>query len=172
MEVEWVVIALEDVAWIFLAFVLGFIARSVSLPPLVGYLIAGVLLNAFGIANGELLQKLADLGITLLLFTVGLKLNLSTLAKPQVWAVSALHMSIVTATLGIIIYGLVLIGLPFFSDLDLRTSFLIAFSLSFSSTVFAVKVLEEKGEMTSLHGRIAIGILIMQDIAAVGFLAV
>ena len=43
MEVEWVVIALEDVAWIFLAFVLGFIARSVSLPPLVGYLIAGVL---------------------------------------------------------------------------------------------------------------------------------
>lgn len=49
---------------------------------------------------------------------------------------------------------------------------MIAFALSFSSTVFAVKVLEERGEMSSLHGRISIGILIMQDIFAVLFLTI
>ena len=59
-----------------------------------------------------------------------------------------------------------------FGTLDLQTSLLIAFALSFSSTVFAVKVLEEKGEMSSLHGRVAIGILIMQDFFAVLFLTV
>jgi hypothetical protein len=60
--------------------------------------------------------------------------------------------------------------LSVFSVLDFKFSLMIAFALSFSSTVFAVKVLEERGEMSSLHGRISIGILIMQDIFAVLFL--
>ena len=63
-------------------------------------------------------------------------------------------------------------GVPLFSELTPQTSMLIAFALTFSSTVFVVKVLEERGEMKSLHGRIAIGILIFQDLIAVGFLAV
>ncbi len=172
MDFEWVAIALGDVAWISLAFALGLLSRSMKLPPLVGFLAAGFVLNAQGIASGETLEKLSDLGITLLLFTVGLKLNLRTLARPQVWAVTGLHTSIVVVVLGFTIYGLALAGTPFISGLDLQRSLLIAFALSFSSTVFVVKVLEDKGEMTSLHGRIAIGILIMQDVAAVIFLAV
>jgi len=172
MYFDWVTIALSDVAWISLAFALGFLARSVGLPPLVGFLATGFLLNAQGIASGEMLQKLADLGITLLLFTVGLKLNLRTLARPQVWAVSSLHALIVVVIFGSIIYFLALAGAPFVSTLDMPRSLLLAFALSFSSTVFAVKVLEERGEMGSLHGRIAVGILIMQDFAAVAFLAV
>ena len=171
MDFEWVAVGLGDVAWISLAFLLGFLSRLLGLPPLVGYLATGFLLNAYGITNDVLLQKLADLGITLLLFTVGLKLNLRTLARPQVWAVTCLHMSIVVGLFGLAIYGLALAGASFFSGLDLQKSLLIAFALSFSSTVFVVKVLEEKGEMTALHGRIAIGILIMQDVAAVVFLA-
>ncbi|MGI9286613.1 MAG: cation:proton antiporter [Pseudomonadales bacterium] len=171
MNFEWVAIALGDVVWISLAFALGLLSRSVGLPPLVGFLATGFLLNTQGIASGEMLQKLADLGITLLLFTVGLKLNLRTLARPQVWAVSGLHMATIVAVFGFAIYGLALAGTPFVSNLDLQGSLLIAFALSFSSTVFVVKVLEEKGEMKSLYGRIAIGILIMQDIAAVVFLA-
>ncbi len=171
MDFQWVAIALGDVVWLALAFALGFLSRSVGLPPLVGFLATGFLLNAQGIASGEMLQKLADLGITLLLFTVGLKLNLRTLARPQVWAVSGLHMAAIVAIFGFVIYALALVGTPFVADLSLKNSFLIAFALSFSSTVFVVKVLEEKGEMKSLYGRIAVGILIMQDLAAVVFLA-
>lgn len=171
MDFEWVAIALGDVAWISLAFALGFLARLVNLPPLVGFLATGFLLNFLGITSGEMLQKLADLGITLLLFTVGLKLNLKMLIRPQVWAVTALHVSIIIALFGAVIFGLTLLSLPLFSDLDLKLALMLAFALSFSSTVFVVKSLEEKGEMNSLHGRIAIGILVMQDLLAVIFLA-
>jgi len=172
MDFQWIAIALGDVAWISIAFVLGLLSRSAGLPPLVGFLATGFLLNAFGIASGEVLERLSDLGITLLLFTVGLKLNLRTLARPQVWAVTGLHTSIVVVVFGFAIYALALAGVPFLSNLDMPRALLIAFALSFSSTVFVVKALEERGEMASLHGRIAVGILIMQDIAAVAFLAV
>ena len=171
MDFEWVAIALGDVTWISLAFFLGFLARLINLPPLVGFLAAGFLLNYLGFASGETLQKLADLGITLLLFAVGLKLDLKVLIRPQVWSVTVLHISVITALFGAIIFALAMINVPLFSELDLRLSLLIAFALSFSSTVFVVKSLENKGEMKSLHGQIAIGILVMQDIAAVIFLA-
>jgi predicted Kef-type K+ transport protein len=170
MDFEWVAIALGDVVWISLAFCLGFIARLIGLPPLAGFLATGFALNYLGIGSGEMLQKLADLGITLLLFTVGLKLDTSVLVRPQVWLVTALHTSIVIVLFGTTILCVALIGAPLFSALDLELSLMLAFALSFSSTVFAVKMLEEKGDMKSLHGQIAIGILIMQDLAAVIFL--
>jgi len=171
MDFEWVAIALGDVAWISLAFALGFGSRLIGLPPLVGFLATGFLLNSLGIASGEVLQKLADLGITLLLFTVGLKLNLKMLLRPQVWAVTSLHIGLVIAIFGVVVFSLALIGAPLFAGLDLKLALMLAFALSFSSTVFVVKALEEKGEMKSLHGRVAIGILVMQDLAAVVFLA-
>lgn len=171
MNVEWVAIALGDVSWISLAFLLGFLARLISLPPLVGFLASGFLLNYLGMSSGESLQKLADLGITLLLFTVGLKLNLKVLIKPQVWAVTALHAAVVILLFSIGIFALSAMKLSIFAALDFKLAVLLAFALSFSSTVFVVKALEDKGEMKSLHGRIAIGILVMQDLAAVIFLA-
>jgi predicted Kef-type K+ transport protein len=170
MDFEWVAIALGDVAWISLAFALGFGARLIGLPPLVGFLATGFVLNYLGMASGEMLQKLADLGITLLLFTVGLKLNLKMLLRPQVWAVTSLHIGLVIAIFGPGIFVLALLGAPLFDGLDFKLALMVAFALSFSSTVFVVKVLEEKGEMNSLHGRIAISILVMQDLAAVVFL--
>ena len=172
LDFEWVAIGLSDVTWIAVAFLLGFVARLLGLPPLLGFLAAGFFLSIIGYAQTNFLQKLADMGITLLLFTVGLKLNLRTLVRPQVWAVTAFHSTLMVGLLGVLVYGLALAGLAVFDQLDVRTAFLIAFALSFSSTVFVVKVLEEKGEMSALHGRIAVGILIMQDIAAVVFMAV
>lgn len=172
MDFEWVAIALGDVTWITLAFILGFLARLINLPPLVGFLATGFVLNYLGATSGVTLQKLADLGITLLLFTVGLKLNLKVLIRPQVWSVTLLHISLIIAIFGTLIFSLALLGVPLFSELDLKLSILLAFALSFSSTVFVVKTLEDQGEMRSLHGRISIGILVMQDLAAVIFLAV
>jgi predicted Kef-type K+ transport protein len=172
VDFEWIAIALGDVTWLSLAFLLGFLASVVRLPPMVGFLVAGFVLNTFGVVSGEMLAKLADLGITLLLFTVGLKLDLKSLMRPQIWGTTLIHMSIITSLFGAIIFLLAIIGLPLFVDLKLEQSLLLAFALSFSSTVFVVKVLEERGEMNSRNGRIAIGILIMQDLAAVSFLAI
>lgn len=171
MDFEWVAIALGDVVWISLAFLLGFAARFLTLPPMVGFLMAGFVLQGFGFGSGEILQKLADLGITLLLFSIGLKLNIKMLIQPQVWAVTALHTSVITIVFGFLVYGLVVLGLPAFAGLDFKLAMMLGFALSFSSTVFVVKILEEKGESKSLHGRLAVAILVMQDIAAVTFLA-
>ena len=171
MDLGWVAIAVGDVAWLSLAFVLGFLARGIGLPPLVGFLIAGFILNTQENVNTELFQKLSDLGITLLLFTVGLKINIKTLIKPQIWAVTSIHMLITVMIFSVILYGFSLLALSHLTTMNHESILVIAFALSFSSTVFVVKVLEEKSELKSLHGRIAIGILIMQDIAAVVFIA-
>jgi len=159
-----------DPLLITIAFLLGFLVRQVGLPPLVGFLVAGFVLNFLGFEGGETLQTFADLGVTLLLFSIGLKLDLKSLAKPEVWAGASLHMAITVAVFGFAVFGLGLVGLPFFADLTFPLAILVAFALSFSSTVFAVKILEEKGEMGAMHGRVSIGILIMQDIFAVLFL--
>ncbi len=159
-----------DPLWILVAFILGFAVNRVGLPPLVGYLIAGFVLQALGVEGGETLQNIADLGVTLLLFSIGLKLRLGSLAKPEIWAGASIHMMVTVIVFGVGIYALSLLGLSTFATLDFKLSLLMAFALSFSSTVFAVKVLEERGEMSSIHGRVSIGILIMQDIFAVLFL--
>jgi len=161
-----------DPIWITIAFIFGFAARQLGLPPLVGFLVAGFVLNAMGAQGGELLEGVAEVGVTLLLFSIGLKLRIPTLLKPEVWAVASVHMLITVVIFGLGIYALSLAGLPLLASLDFKLSLLIAFALSFSSTVFAVKVLEENGEMGAMHGRVAIGILVMEDLFAVIFLAI
>ena len=160
-----------DIIAIGVAFILGLGARFVGLPPLIGYLVAGFVLFGAGGRVTATLTEFSQIGVTLLLFSIGLKLRVGNLLMPQVWAVACLHMVVAVAVATVVISGLGFIGLSLFTGLDVQTIVLIAFALSFSSTVFAVKVLEEKGEMSSLYGRISIGILIVQDIVAVVFLA-
>ena len=159
-----------DPVWISVAFIFGFTVRQAGLPPLVGFLIAGFALNAMGIQGGPMLQNIADMGVTLLLFSIGLKLRLKSLLKPEVWAGASIHMVITVLLFGAAMFGLGIAGMSYFSSLDFKLALLVAFALSFSSTVFAVKALEERAEMASFHGRVAIGILIMQDLLAVIFL--
>jgi glutathione-regulated potassium-efflux system ancillary protein KefC len=153
-----------------LAFLLGFAAHQVRLPPLVGFLGAGFALHAVGLEGGDTIRQVADLGVTLLLFTIGLQLKVKGLVRPEIWAGTTIHMAITVLVLGATALALAGLGLPAFAGLDLGTALLLAFALSFSSTVFAVKLLEDKGETAALHGRTAIGILIMQDVIAVAFL--
>lgn len=143
------------------AFALGIAVRFVGLPPLVGFLVAGFALNAAGLRHTPVLETISDLGVTLLLFTIGLKLRVRTLLRPPVWAGATLHMGVFVA----------LFGALFAIELDLRTAVLVAFALSFSSTVFAVKAFEAQGQAGALHARTAIGMLIVQDLVAVVFLA-
>lgn len=170
MDLTWIAITFSDIAWIAVAFLLGFVARLLSLPALVGFLFAGFVLNAADVQGGDALSEIAGLGVTLLLFSIGLKLDVRSLLRPEIWAVAASHLLVTVLLFGVAIYVLSLSGWALFAGLDFTLSIMIAFALSFSSTVFAVKVLEEKGEMASLHGRVAIGILIMQDLFAVVFL--
>lgn len=160
-----------DLIAIAVAFVFGFSVRMVGLPPLVGYLVAGFVLYAAGMENTDTLHNFSEMGVTLLLFSIGLKLNIGSLLMPQIWAVASIHMLVTIVLFSAGIYALGILGLPLFAGVELPVVILVAFALSFSSTVFAVKVLEEKGEAGGLYGRIAIGILIIQDIAAVVFMA-
>lgn len=159
-----------DMISIVLAFSLGFLVKQVGLPPLLGFLAAGFVLNAFGVSGGENLQEVADAGVLLLLFSIGLKVRLKSLVKPEVLAVASIHMIVTVILFGSTIYLLSYTALSLFTGMSWQIALLIAFALSFSSTVFTVKVMEEKGEMNSKHGRIAIGILVIQDFFAVIFL--
>ena len=154
------------------AFAMGFLVYRLGLPPLVGFLLAGLGLSAFGFASTPLLKTGSDVGVTLLLFTIGLKLKIKDLAKPEVWAGASLNMGFAVIVLGFVLFCLGYSGLRFFMGVDLHTALLVAFALSFSSTVFAVKILDESGRMNSLNGRTAIGVLIIQDIVAVIYLTV
>lgn len=159
-----------DLALILVAFGFGFLANAVRLPLLVGYLAAGFVLHAFGYETTEGIQLIADVGVLLLLFGIGLKLRFSTLVRPVVWAGATIHMAMTTAVIGALLLGLGALGLPLAVGLSTGQAALAGFAFSFSSTVFAVKALEQRNEATSLQGTIAIGVLVIQDIFAVAFL--
>ncbi len=146
------------------------LAVLIRLPPLVGFLAAGFALNALQVPESSLVQTTADLGVTLLLFAIGLKLDVRTLLRTEVWVTASVHMVvnviIATGFVGV----LSVLGFGLAGQASMTTIVLVAFALSFSSTVFVVKVLSDRSESQSHYGRVAIGILIIQDIAAVLFL--
>jgi len=161
----------RDPIWIAVAYLFGFIVWQIGLPPLVGFLLAGFLLNILGASGGEFLNEMADIGVTLLLFTIGLKLQIKQLLRPVVWGSASLHMLFITLSITGLLLLLSEFGLPLISDLTPSSALLLGLALSFSSTVFAVKIFEDKGAMGSSYAVIAIGMLIIQDIVAVVFLA-
>jgi glutathione-regulated potassium-efflux system ancillary protein KefC len=159
-----------EVALLVTAFVFGFGARAMGLPPLVGYLVAGFVLHALGYEPSEAIDTISDLGVLLLLFGIGLKLKIQTLARPEVWATATVHATVSTVVFGALLFGAGALGLPLARDLDLGSAAIVGFAFSFSSTVFAIKALERTNEAASLAGRLAVGVLILQDVFAVVFL--
>lgn len=159
------------VIFIGIALGLGLVLTRLGLPAMVGFLLAGFAARAAGFQAPEGLDFVADLGVTLLLFSIGLKLDLRRLVKPEVWGGATVQMALTTGLMAAILY---LAGKVFPTDIFTMgptALWTLAFALSFSSTVFAVKVLEEKGDFSALYGAMAIGILIVQDLFAVAFLS-
>lgn len=152
------------------AFGLGLLGRAIGLPPLVGFLAAGFALNAAGPElglpqeAGPVLSHVAHLGVLLLLFTVGLKLRVRSLIQPEVLGGGLAHFALITL--------LLTPPLRLVFDLPWNTALLLAVALAFSSTVLAAKTLEAKRELKAFHGRVAIGILIVQDLIALGVMTV
>jgi predicted Kef-type K+ transport protein len=161
---------LIEVVGLSLAFVMGLLVKRIGLPPLVGFLLAGFGVNALGpyvglpSYTGPVLEHIAHLGVLLLLFTVGLKLKLKNLVEPAVVGGAILHFGITVSVFSA--------GILLFTSLALETALLLAIALSFSSTVLAAKVLEAKRELGAFHGRVAIGILIIQDLIALLVLSI
>lgn len=154
-----------------LAFVLGYLVRQIGLPPLVGFLAAGFLLRGvWDVGYTEGLGQIADLGVTLMLFTIGLKLKPRDLAQTPVWLGSTLHLVLTVALFLPLLMAGGAVGIPLLDSLSWSSGAIVAFALAFSSTVFAVVMSQSKGEMNADYAKLAIGILIMQDIFAVIFL--
>lgn len=159
-----------EVICISLALVFGLVVRQVGLPPLVGFLAAGFALNYFGAdlgvpeETGSILHHLAHLGVLMLLFTVGLKLKLRQLIQPQVIGGGLGHFAISVA--------IFTPGIRYLTAVDWNTALLLGIALAFSSTVLAAKILEAKRELGAFHGRVAIGILIVQDLVALAVLSI
>ena len=152
-----------DLIWIVAAFLSGAAARALQLPTLVGYLLAGLLLAAFGVQSNDAISAVADFGVVMLLFTVGLHINFRSLIQPQVLGVGIIHLA-----LSALLFTLLLLLL----ELPLPAAVLVAVALGFSSTVLTAKSLDARDELDSYHGRLAIGILILQDVVAILLLAV
>lgn len=153
-----------EAVWIACAFILGLAVRGAGLPPLVGYLAAGFAISALGQwiqlpeYGNDVIGHIAHLGVLLLLFTVGLKLRVRNLVQPEVIGGGLLHFVIAVMGLSPGVYLLL--------DVTVQEALLLGVALSFSSTVLAAKVLDAKRELRAFHGRVAIGILVVQDLLA------
>lgn len=154
------------------ALVAGLIASQVRLPPLVGFLVTGFALNAAGVPELEGLETVADLGVALLLFGIGLKIDVRVLARREVWMTAVVHLGLFTALAWAYLSVIAIVAAGLMADRDWRSLLIIGFALSFSSTVLVVKALDDQSATQSAFGRTAVGILIIQDIFAVVFLTV
>jgi Kef-type K+ transport system membrane component KefB len=153
----------EIAALLVLAAGVGFLGVALRQPLIVSFIAVGILAgpSVLGIAQStEPIDLLADLGIAVLLFLVGIKLDLKLVrSMGAVSLATGLGQVIFTAVGGFLIC--LALGL------DTVTSLYIAVALTFSSTIIIVKLLSDKRELESLHGRIALGFLIVQDIVVV-----
>lgn len=146
-----------------LAMVLGFIASKLRMPPLVGYLVAGILLGPTTpgfVADIELASQLAEIGVMLLMFGVGLHFSLDDLLAVKRIAVPGAIVQILVAT----ILGM---ATATYWGWDIGASLVFGLSLSVASTVVLLRALEARGVLDSINGRIAVGWLIVEDLVMV-----
>ncbi len=149
--------------------VVGVACRKLGISELIGYLVVGTLLGeeALGwvrdVNHDHSVEHLAEVGVFLLLFSIGLEFSLDELARLGRWMVigGLLQMSLVAGTGAAALW---------FCGLGLRSAILLGIAGSFSSTVLVFKALAERGQVNSPHGRRGIGILLFQDVAVVPLL--
>ena len=146
------------------AAVFGAVARNFKQPLILAYILVGVLVAGLGIFNGEevssTLDFLAELGIAFLLFLIGLELKiLDVRYLGRIALFTGLGQIIFTSTIGFFLAKLIGFG-------NLEAVY-VAIALTFSSTIIIVKLLTEKRDLNSLYGKIAVGLLLVQDLVAI-----
>lgn len=151
------------VAGLVIAFAMGALAHRLKVSPLVGYLFAGVLIGPFTpgfVADGKLAQELAELGVILLMFGVGLHFSLRDLLSVKNIAVPGALVQISAATL----LGL---GLAAWLGWSLAAGLVFGLALSVASTVVLLRALQSRKLLDTQQGRIAVGWLIVEDLVMV-----
>ena len=146
-----------------LAMVLGLVAARLRMPPMIGYLLAGVLIGPATpgfVADVELARQLAEIGVMLLMFGVGLHFSLEDLLEVRRIAIpgALIQMTVATA-LGV--------GIALFWGWELGAAIVMGLALSVASTVVLLRALEPRDALKSINGRIAVGWLIVQDLVMV-----
>ncbi|MGE4159397.1 MAG: YbaL family putative K(+) efflux transporter [Planctomycetota bacterium] len=146
-----------------LALVLGFVAVRLRLPALIGYLLAGVIIGPATpgfVADLELSSQLAEIGVMLLMFGVGIHFSIEDLLSVRRIALPGAIAQIVVATL----MGL---GTSMLWGWDLGAGIVFGLALSVASTVVLLRSLEDRGVLESINGRIAVGWLVVEDLVMV-----
>lgn len=164
-------ITLEQAVWLLAAAAIAApLAKMLKIGSVLGYLLAGVLIGPFGIGkifsenSAENLLHMAEFGVVLLLFLIGLELRPRRLMTMRA-AIFGLGGAQVAITGVVISFIALAVGQPF------GPALFIGLVLSLSSTAFALQVLEERGELTTKHGRLAFAVLLFQDLAAIPLIA-
>jgi Kef-type K+ transport system membrane component KefB len=151
----------EISAIFFVAAAFAVTAKLVKQPLLIGYILGGVFLGAVGfISDTSLLESLSEVGIALLLFLLGLEMNIKEM--PSIGKVSLIvgfGQIITTFIFGFFLSRVLGIGT--------LASFYIGLATTFSSTIIIIKLLSEKNDLNSLYGRISVGFLLVQDLVAI-----
>jgi Kef-type K+ transport system membrane component KefB len=146
-----------------LAAALAIIFRILKQPLILAYILTGILLGPVGLihlGNGEVMSAMGELGITLLLFVLGLELRFSELRLVGKVAIIGGFIQVVyTFLLGFVFSQLL--------GYSIVSSIYIAIAISFSSTIIVVKLLSDKKDLHSLYGKISVGILLVQDFLAI-----
>jgi CPA2 family monovalent cation:H+ antiporter-2 len=143
--------------------------RQINLPPVIGLIVTGLLLGptGFGIVEqDQIISSIAEIGVMLLLFTIGLEFSLDELKKLRSIVLIGGPLQIVLTTLATtgLVYGIATVASTGYSTSE---ALLIGMASALSSTVICIKLLSERRELTQPQGRAALGILIFQDIAVV-----
>lgn len=156
-------IFLELTVILILAGVIATVLSLLKQPAIIAYLITGLIIGPFGLYrlhHSDILHGLGEVGITLLLFLVGLELDINQIKRLGL-RVLAIGMGQIVVTTLLAYFGLLALGL------ESTGAWLVALGLSFSSTIIVVKLLNEKRDIHSLYGKIVLGVLLLQDFAAI-----
>ncbi|MDR1313495.1 MAG: cation:proton antiporter [Deltaproteobacteria bacterium] len=147
-----------------LAVVLIYFGLKLKMPVIVGFLATGVLVGPSGfelIENESQIESLSELGVVLLLFTIGLEFSVQSLLKMKKLVLAGGSLQMAFCILPAWGFAMLVFGFPW------NTAFLIGCLTALSSTAIVLKLFQEKGEMDSAHGRGSLGVLIFQDLAVV-----
>ena len=155
---------LKDIVFLLFALILSsIIFHRIKVPTIIGFILVGIIIGPFGIGlihEAELVEVMAEIGVVLLLFTIGIEFSLSEIAKVGT-------RGLIAASLQVVLTTLLVAGLLFFFNISSVEAFFFGFVITLSSTAIVLRLYMESGQMDTSQGRLCLGTLLTQDMAIV-----